>query len=291
MIAPQTSVPRRWRRLHFKAMGGPCEIRALCASDAALQPAVDEIRRLETKYSRFREDSVTTRINRAAGRTPVLLDAETRLLLRYAHDAWQVSDGLFDITSGVLRAAWDFKSGRVPDSGEVERLLSRIGWQRVRFDAREIALQAGMEIDFGGIVKEYAADRVVRVLKQCGVEHALVELAGDIAVTGPLPDGSPWLVRIRHPRDASADAGALELFHGGIATSGDYERCIVVNGRRYSHLLDPRTGWPVTGLASVTVAHASCTVAGTLATIAMLKGSAGEKWLRDQDVVAVCLPS
>lgn len=279
-----------WRQYTFKAMGGPCDVRVFADSEDPVERVVGEIERLERKYSRYIADSVTSRINTGAGAGPTAIDAETAHLLRYADNAWKISEGLFDITSGVYRAAWNFRDGTVPSAAQLAQLRQRVGWNKVALRADSVELRHGMEIDFGGIVKEYAAERAVLLLRQHGVAHGLVELAGDIAVTGPLPDGSPWEIGIRHPRDRNATAGALHLVAGGVATSGDYERCIVVDGERYSHLLDPRTGWPVRGLASVTVTHVSCTVAGTLATVAMLKGEDGERWLRDQDVEAVCIP-
>lgn len=269
-------------------MGGPCEIRAWSAALAPLHAAITEVRRLEQKYSRYLDDSITSRINANAGRGRARVDDETTLLLAYAGNAWMASDGLFDLTSGVLRRAWDFKRGRVPSAAEIAAILPLVGWEMIGFDGQSLELPAGMEIDFGGIVKEYAADRAAAVLRAQGVRHALVELSGDIAVAGPLPDGSPWLIRIRNPRGAG-DAGVLELTQGAVATSGDYERCIVVDGVRYSHILDPRTGRPVQGLASATVCHDTCTVAGSLSTIAMLKGRDGPAWLDAQDVRHVCI--
>lgn len=278
-----------WRRVTFKAMGGPCEIRAWASSDGPLVAAVGEIRRLEEKYSRYLPDSVTTRINNAAGKGAIRIDAETGALLRYADDAWRVSQGQFDITSGVLRRVWDFKRNKVPDQAAIDDVLKHIGWQRVQFDNDRIEMPSGMELDFGGIVKEYTADRAAGILREQGTEHGLVDLAGDISAAGPLPDDSPWIVRIRHPRDTSSSAGVLRLQSGAVATSGDYERCIIIDGQRYSHILDPLDGWPARGLASATVRHESCIVAGTLATIAILKGRAGAAWLTEQGVESLCL--
>ena len=277
-----------WRRFSFKAMGGPCDVRVQCGTDEPVRTVMNEVARLERKYSRYLDDSVTSRINRNAGRGHIAVDAETLQLLRYADDAWRISDGLFDITSGVFRAAWDFRKQRIPAPGELEALRTRVGWDRVTLTDESLELPAGMEIDFGGIVKEYAADRCAWLLRKDGF-CGLVELAGDIAVTGPLPDGTRWEIGVRNPRVPDGVSARLVIDGGGVATSGDYERCILIEGRRYSHLLDPHTGWPVHGLASVTVRHASCTVAGTLATVAMLKGREGEAWLRDQGIDAVCI--
>jgi thiamine biosynthesis lipoprotein len=267
-------------------MGSPCALQLYGRSrrriDAMAEAARAEIVRLEQKYSRYREDSLTSRINRSAGRSDgVVVDDETASLLDYAETAFSQSAGLFDITSGVLRRVWDFKSGRVPASDEIEALLSRVGWQRVRWECPRIVLPiAGMEVDFGGYVKEYAADRVAALCRSLGARHGLVDLGGDLAVIGPHPDGSPWRVGVRHPRRPGTAMATVSLASGGIASSGDYERCMVVDGKRYGHVLDPRTGWPVEGLASVSVAASHCLIAGTATTVAMLKGAAeGAAWL------------
>lgn len=274
-------------RYAFKAMGGPCELRLYAAqrprADAYAAAARTEILRLEEKYSRYREDSVTTRINRSAGNADgVELDAESAALLDYAHTAWEQSGGLFDITSGVLRRVWDFKTHRVPAQGEIDALLPLIGWDRLRWNKPRLVLPLpGMELDFGGYVKEYAADRAAQAAREAGARHGLVELAGDIALVGAHPDGAPWLIGVRHPRAPQQALASIALGEGGIASSGDYERCFEVDGVRYSHLLDPRSGWPVrNGLAAVSVAAPQCLVAGTACTIAMLHSAdQGRRWL------------
>jgi len=269
----------------FRAMGSPCEIRLHGASrEAAWEvaaAAIAEVGRLERKYSRYLEASLATRINRSAGDAAgVVVDEETATLLDYAATAHRESDGLFDVTSGVLRRAWNFRSGRVPERVEIDALLPLVGWQRVRWERPRIVLPiAGMELDFGGYVKEYAADRAAALCRTRGAAHGLVDLGGDLAVVGPHPDGSPWRVGIRHPREESAALASVSLAAGALASSGDYERCLVVDGRRYAHVLDPRTGWPVAGLAAVSVAAELCLVAGTASTVAMLKGARGGAWL------------
>jgi thiamine biosynthesis lipoprotein len=136
-----------------------------------------------------------------------------------------------------------------------------------------------MEIDFGGVVKEYAVDRVTTLCREAGVRHGLVNLGGDVGIVGPRPDGAPWRIGIRHPRRPGEVLETLELRAGALATSGDYERCIVVGGVRYGHILDPRTGWPVRHLASVSVVADLCVVAGSAATIGVLEAERGPAWL------------
>jgi len=273
---------------NFQAMGGPCQIR-LYSADAALgqraiHAAVVEVERLEQKYSRYRNDSLTTRVNLSAGsgRT-VTIDAETAGLLRYADTLWRESDGLFDLTAGILRRAWDFRSGVLPTQSAIEQLLPLIGWSKVTWDSTCVSLpEKGMELDFGGCVKEYACDSVVAVLRNIGIAHALVDLAGDIAVVGSQADGQPWLVGIRHPDKKHQAIAQIPLYQGGLASSGDYERCLKVDGRRYGHILNPNTGWPMDGLVAVTVLAQQCLVAGSSATLGMLMPQdAALSWLSE----------
>ena len=275
-----------FHRSDFRAMGSPCALHLYAASLARAEALAarcrDEISRLERKYTRYRDDSLTAEINRSAGNERgILLDEETASLLDYADTAHHQSDGLFDITSGVLRRAWDFRSGRLPEPGRVESLLEKVGWRRVCWDRPRLVLPLpGMQLDFGGFVKEYAADRVAELCRQQGARHGLIDLGGDLAVVGPHPDGRPWQVGIRDPHEGMRALLTLAVYAGGIATSGDYERSMVVDGVRYSHLLDPRTGWPVDGPASVSVLASHCLIAGTTSSIAMLSGREGcDAWL------------
>ena len=247
----------------------------------AANAATREVKRIEAKYSRYLADSVVARINAAAGIASVEIDAETAQLLDYADVCHSQSDGLFDITSGILRRAWNFKAAQPPSREMLAPLLPLIGWQHVERTAGQVYLSnPGMEIDFGGFGKEYAADRAAAVLLSYGLRHAFVSLGGDVVVTGPHADGVPWQLGIRHPRKNDDVIATLPISSGAIATSGDYERFLEFEGRRYSHILDPRTGESVQGFQSVTAFAPTCLVAGSITTIAMLKGTrAGKVWL------------
>lgn len=266
-------------------MGSPCELRLFGptpeTNERAAARARGEIDRLERKYTRFRDDSLTARINAASGaEAGCIVDDETAALLDYAEAAWRESDGRFDLTSGVLRRCWDFKSGRLPAEADLARVLERVGWHHVRWERPRLVLERpGMELDFGGLVKEYAADRAAEVLRLHGVESALVDLGGDIRVLGPRPGCEPWWVGIRDPRSPERALVSVPMREGAVTTSGDYERFMIVDGVRYAHILDPRSGWPVEGLRSVTVLAPLCIVAGSATTIAMLRGRAGGSWL------------
>lgn len=272
-------------RFPFKAMGSPCELQLYAehaaAAKAVANIAMEDVERLEARYSRYRPDSVLSQINRvAAVGGGTVVDAETASLLDYADACYRQSDGLFDITSGVLRKAWRFDQFALPSPVLIESLLERIGWHKVRWQLPNLEFPAGMEIDFGGIVKEYAADRLGTLCVEAGCTSGLINLGGDIRVIGPHPDGRPWHVGIQDPRQQETSAiGTLRLHRGAVATSGDYQRCINIGGTRYGHVLNPKTGWPVRHMASVTVVADFCVIAGSASTIAMLKEAQGAPWL------------
>jgi thiamine biosynthesis lipoprotein len=215
---------------HFTAMGGPCRLRLDCDCErtamAAVGAAETEVRRLEKKYSRYLMASLTTAVNHSAGGgVATAIDSETAGLLSYADTLWRESGGLFDLTSGVLRRAWNFKSGTLPAESDIQPLLPLVGWNRVQWDERSVYLPgAGMELDFGGCVKEYGADSAAAVLAGQGIAHALVDLAGDMAAVGGQADGQPWEVGIRDPAGGSRPLAIVGLASGGLASSGDYER-------------------------------------------------------------------
>jgi thiamine biosynthesis lipoprotein len=268
----------------FYAMASDCAVH-LCGETAEyLEPvaaaAEAEVRRIETRYSRYRADSELARINAvAATGGSIEIDAETFGLINYARACFAKSDGAFDITSGLLRTVWDFSASRLPDQESIDAVLPFIGLDKVAISNGRIQFEkAGMELDFGGVGKEYAADRAAEVCADLGARHGFIDLGGDIRVIGSQPDGLPWRIGIRHPRDADKIAAEITLSSGAIATSGDYERFMDVDGRRYCHILDPRTGWPAQGLSSVTVISDRCLVAGSLSTAAMLKGKKGAAW-------------
>ncbi|QJR14717.1 FAD:protein FMN transferase [Usitatibacter palustris] len=282
-------------RMSFKAMAAVNEIQLYAEDEARAKAAAmatrDEVLRIEAKFSRYRPDSIVSRINAAAGEAPVPIDEETLGLLAFADACHENSGGLFDPTAGVLRAAWNFQVDHVPSDAELAPLLGLIGWKKVELTDTTVRLpEYGMELDFGGFGKEYAVDRAAVILKEKGFTSALVNLAGDLAILGTLDDGLPWRVGIKHPRVADAVIAQLPVSSGALATSGDYERFIEVDGVRHCHILDPRTGRSARGLRSVTVHAPTCLVAGSATTIAMLKGEReGLAWLKSLGLKHYCM--
>lgn len=272
----------------FSAMACPCEVLIDETSETLAQAVADAVARtawrIEQKFSRYRDDNVVHLINTSGGRT-VAVDDETARLLDFASTLTTLSEGRFDITSGVLRRAWTFDGGdRVPSREQIDALLVDVGWHKVKWNkaASTLQLQPGMQIDFGGIGKEYAADAAARLGDAVAPGlSCLINFGGDVAVLHQRKDRQPWVVGIESAAHPGAANRIVHLNQGALATSGDARRYILRDGRRYSHILDARTGWPVRDAPrSITVAAETCSQAGTLTTLAMLQGSGAEAMLR-----------
>jgi thiamine biosynthesis lipoprotein len=278
----------------YEAMASPCEILVRCsdASEAGrlASLAVHETTRIERKFSRYLEHNIVHAINQSNGRA-VPVDEETARLLQYAAQCYELSGGLFDITSGVLRRAWTFAGTEVtPDRVLIASLRQRVGWHRAAFDGETIRLEPGMEIDLGGIGKEYAADKVAELLRAHTEAAVMVNLGGDIRAASGSRMHGPWTVGIESPHHQGGAVGQVQIADGGVATSGDARRFCIVNGERLGHILDPHTGWPVANAPrSVTVVAGTCTAAGFLSTVAMLQGPEAESFLEAHGLVHHCV--
>ena len=274
----------------FTVMASPCEV-LIDGDDPALarsllETAEREALRIERKFSRYRPDNLIHRINHAEGR-PIEVDEETALLIGYAAACYEMSNGMFDITSGVLRRVWRFDGGdRVPTEAAVREILPYVGWHRVTWESPVLTMPAGMEIDLGGIGKEYAVDRAA-ALVGARTRHAfLLNFGGDLYASGSRRGGRPWAVGVDDP-DLTGEAALyrIEFFRGGIATSGDARRFVLWKGKRLGHILNPRTGWPIEDAPrAVTVLAQTCLEAGTLSTLAYLQGPDARSFLEQQGV-------
>ncbi len=270
----------------FVAMAGPCEVQlelkdSMLAAEL-LDICAEETWRIEAKFSRYRPDNVMAELNAGAGKA-WRADEETAKLLDFAARCHELSGGLFDVTAGVLRRAWRFDgSDHLPSRAEVKALLPLVGWEQVAWHSPILQLAQGMEIDLGGIGKEYAVDRCIDLLSGRTQAPCLVNFGGDLRVSGPRRDGGAWRVVIENPQPGEAER-ELELKQGALATSGDARRFLERRGVRYSHILNPRTGWPVPGApSSVSVAAGSCLEAGLFATLALLHGRRAAAFLDAQ---------
>jgi len=273
-------------RATFQAMGSPCEL--LCETGShtearrVAEAVAAEAWRIEDKFSRYIAGNVVDRINSSAGR-PVAVDGETAKLIEFSETLHELSGGRFDITSGALRRVWSFDgSDKLPPDDAVLRVLDHVGWHKADWTGDTIALPSGMEVDLGGVGKEYAVDRAAEIARNASGNSCLVNFGGDLALSAPPVRKVAWQVGIDAPGD---DAVVIKLSAGALATSGDSRRYLLRDGVRYGHVLDPMTGWPVRGAPeSMTVAADTCVQAGMLCTLAMLRGESAEVFLDDQAI-------
>lgn len=277
----------------FNAMASPCEllidIQDKALGERLLNEAYLETKRIESKYSRYISGNLMHCINNSQGNA-VAIDTETFQLLRFADNCFTLSDGMFDITSGILRKAWQFNgSDKLPTLRQVKALLPHLGWEHINFDAHNITVPVNHELDFGGFGKEYAVNKVAQIMSRELPKHSvLVNFGGDIQVTRPRNESPYWQVGIENPT-SNKTTGIVNIAQGGLATSGDANRFLLKNGIRYSHILDPKTGYPVADAPrSVTVASDHCIQAGLMATLSLLQGKNAESFLESQSLVYWC---
>ena len=282
-----------WRATFF-AMGSPCEV--LCDTSIRKEASfiadivASEAWRIEDKFSRYISGSIVDEINLASG-APVRVDEETANLIDFASTMYDLSDGRFDISSGVLRRVWTFDGGsRIPSKSEIAAAMSYVGWQKVTWQDRVLTMPPEMQIDLGGIGKEYAVDNATRLIREQSRVACLVNFGGDLAVTGPSGCPSSWHVgREKLQGSSGCSESVIDLKAGALATSGDTRRFVLNGGKRYGHILDPTTGWPIAGApASITVANNTCVEAGMLCTLAMLQGKDAEDFLARENVNYWC---
>ena len=272
----------------FKAMASPCdvllEVETKTKAQEILKAVAEEVWRIEDKFSRYKKDNIIYQINNANGVT-VTVDDETERLLDFADEIFRLSEGLFDVTSGVLRQVWTFDgSSNFPDEKNIKDTLKNIGWEKIKRNTYSLTIPAGMEIDLGGIGKEYAVDRCVQLARQITDESVLINFGGDLAVTGVRKNNADWSVG-RLVTGSDEAFSMFQLFKGAIATSGDAHRYLLKDGVRYSHILNPKTGWPIADAPhTISISAPTCIQAGMLSTLAMLHGSQAEEFLKLQEV-------
>lgn len=240
-----------------------------------VQTVLAEYRRIDERMSTYKNDSVLSRVNRDAADVPVPVSDELYELLRRALDLSVSSEGAFDITYESVGYLYDFRSAARPSAADIETRLEAINHEHVLLDpaARTVAFaQPGVRVNLGGIAKGYAVERGAAILREAGVEHAMLNAGGDTRVLGDRR-GQPWIIGIRHPRAADAVVTRLPLEDEAISTSGDYERFFEEDGRRYHHILNPQTGEPTEGMLSVTVIGPDATLTDGLSTAVFVMGA------------------
>lgn len=241
-----------------------------------LDAAVEEVRRIEFLLTEFSETSQTSRINRSSGIKPVEVDPEVYNIIKRSREISSLTQGAFDITAGLLKKLYNFKGEQfsLPDEHKLSDTLSRVGYKHISLlDQHRVYLEKpGMHIGFGAIGKGYAADKVKQLLLKRNITSGVINASGDLTAWGTRPDGKPWKVGIANPDDCDKAIGWIPVQNASVATSGDYEQYFEIDGVRYSHTIDPKTGKPVKGIKSVTVVSPSAELSDALATAVTIMG-------------------
>ncbi|WP_182921305.1 FAD:protein FMN transferase [Pedobacter planticolens] len=247
-----------------------------------MEMAVNEIRRIEKLFTTFDESSQTNRINANAGIAPVKVDLEVYQLIERAMRISSITDGAFDLTYGsVDKKLWNFDRtmDRLPDAETAKSMVRLINYQNIILNPENCTVmlkEKGMRIGFGGIGKGYAAEMAKALLKKEGAQSGIVNASGDLTTWGNQPNGEPWTIGISNPDHAKTPFSYLNVTDMAIATSGNYEKFIKINGKKYSHTINPKTGLPVTGIKSVTIISPNAEIADAMATPVTIMGiSAG----------------
>jgi thiamine biosynthesis lipoprotein len=269
------------RKLGFQAMGTWCHITFASPTPSAgktfIAAALRWAAEFEAQYSRFIPDSLIGRINAAAGRDWVEMDAVAERLFSLCGELVFFTRGAFDPTASPLIALWNWKANPpvIPDDEAIHAARELVGWDKVQRKPGAIFLPtAGMCIDLGGIGKEYAVDCVVALAQQHGIADVLVDFGQDVRAMGRPPERDAWRIGLEDPARPGNCWAGVAVRDLAVASSGDYLRCFQFKGRRYGHILDPRSGYPVwNGCRSVTVIAPSCTIAGVLATTGFIVGA------------------
>ncbi|MES2695831.1 MAG: FAD:protein FMN transferase [Verrucomicrobiota bacterium] len=269
------------RKLSFPALGTTCEVQyAAPQGDGQAasfeRAAVAWVNAFEAKFSRFRPDSLVSRINDAAGREWVMIDAEMEALLKLCDMLQFMTQGVMDPTLLPLIKLWNYKAEtpRIPTEAEIAAAKALVGWKKVQREPGKMRLpEPGMALDFGGFGKEYAVDIVAQMATEHGLAAALVDFGHDLRAVGMPPDRPAWHIGLEDPAKPGTSSASVALVGKGIASSGDYIRGFTIEGKRYGHIIDPRTGWPVAnGCMQATVIANSCLQAGVLSTTAFVLG-------------------
>lgn len=279
--SPDRSVVGGLRRLEFRAMGTRCFVQYAADGDAAARAferdALEWTQAFEARYSRYREDSIVSAINRAAGGYWVEVDEPTERCLDLCASVHFMSGGIIDATAGCLTKLWNYQARqpRVPSDEEIAATLQRVGWNKVERQPGKVRLPvAGMALDFGGWGKEFAVDQVIRLAEEHELPAVMVDFGHDIRTIGIPPDRPAWHIGLEDPLSPGKLWGSIAVAGQAVASSGDYLRGFTVGGRRYGHIIDPRQGRPVAnGCRQVTVIASTCLQAGLLSTSAFVLGA------------------
>ena len=242
-----------------------------------VQKVIDEIIRIEELISDWKPSSQISQVNQNAGIVAVQVDREVLNITQTALGFSKYSEGAFDISFAAMDKIWKFDGTmeKLPDSITIQKAIRHIGWQKIEIDTLKSTIflsQSGMKIGFGATGKGYAADKGRKLMLSQGVQAGIVNASGDLAVWGNRPNGKAWKIGVEHPFKAEKFLKKIKIRNGAVVTSGDYQKNVEFDGIRYSHIIHPKTGMPVTELASVTVIGPSAEIANGISTSIMVLG-------------------
>lgn len=297
--ASGTGLDEVLRVLCWNALGTRCEVQYVCADEFEARgfecEVVNWVAAFEAKYSRFRQDSLVSRINAAAGHDWVPVDAEMEMFLDLSGLLHQLTQGVLDVTALPLMRLWDYRSAqpRIPSEAEIGAAKRLVGFKKIQRKPGLVRLpDVGMALDFGGWGKEYAVDIAAQIARKHGIAKALVDFGHDLFAIGAAPGKPAWHIGLEDPaRPSEACWSSLAARDVGVASSGDYIRGFTLNGKRYGHIVDPRTGWPVAnGCRQVNVIAKACVQAGALSTAVFILGpEVGLKIVQDLMTAEACV--
>lgn len=263
-------------------MGNRFELSVVAESEQWANDRIDEgiaeISRIEKLLTTFANDSETNRVNQNAGIAPVLVSRETLELVKRSIMISKVTQGAFDISYGSIdKRLWNFdqQMTALPDAETARQMVRLINYRNIIIDEEKCTVflaEKGMRIGFGGIGKGYAAERAKLIMKQQGVISGVVNASGDLTAWGEQPDGKKWTIGIANPEASHQIFSYLSISGLAVATSGNYEKFIIIDGKKYSHTINPRTGLPVTGIKSVTIITTNAEIADAMATPVTIMG-------------------
>ncbi len=265
----------------LKLMGSRFEITVVANSETEanhfMDVAIEEITRIEKLISSWDPNSETSAVNAAAGKNPVKVSPELFKLIQRAISISKLTDGAFDITYASMDRIWKFDGSmkEMPSEEMIKASVEKVGYQNIVLDEANSTVflkKEGMKIGFGAIGKGYAADKAKELLISKGVVAGIINASGDMNTWGKQPNGKDWMVAITNPMDKNKAFALLPIEHGAVVTSGDYEKYVNFNGKRYAHIIDPRTGYPATGIISATVFAPKAELADALATSVFVMG-------------------
>jgi len=266
----------------LRLMGNRFEISVLSDNEQwaakCIASAITEISRIEKLLTTYSDDSQTNKINNNAGIAPVKVDKEVFDLIERSLKISSLTQGAFDISYGSIdKRLWNFdkEMTSLPDEKTAKQLVRLINYKNILLDKENCTVflkEKGMRIGFGGIGKGYAAEKAKHLLKEIGVQSGIVNAAGDLTTWGLQANGKPWTIGIANPEAKQHSFSSLNITDMAVATSGNYEKFVIINGKKYSHTIDPKTGLPVSGIKSVTIINPNAEIADAMATPVMIMG-------------------